>query len=134
MKVYKFGGASVKDPDGIRNLAKIVEKEKDYLIVVVSAFGKTTNALERVLRSWLDNDKSYRDHLEDIYSYHASFTGELFPSGNAAKERIDSSFSELGNYLKSKRDPPMILNMIRLCLTVKFGQLLLQLNFLINQG
>jgi aspartate kinase len=99
MKVYKFGGASVKDAAGISNLARIVEKEKDDLIVVVSAFGKTTNALERVLRSWLDNDKNYKDHLDNIYSYHASVTGELFLSGDSAKERIDMSFSKLKKYL-----------------------------------
>ena len=50
MKVYKFGGASVRDGQGIRNLAKIVSEESDNLVVVVSAFGKTTNALEEVLK------------------------------------------------------------------------------------
>ena len=99
MKVYKFGGASVKDAAGIRNLVRIVKKEKDDLIVVVSAFGKTTNALEKVFRSWLDNDKAYKDHLDNIYSYHATVTGELFPSGDSAKERVDMSFSKLKNYL-----------------------------------
>ncbi len=101
MKVYKFGGASVKDAAGIRNLSGIVEKEKDDLVIVVSAFGKTTNALERVLRSWLDNDKTYKDHLDNIYSYHSSVTEELFPSENFAKERMDQSFSGLRTYLKS---------------------------------
>ena len=99
MKVFKFGGASVKDAAGIRNLSRIVEREKDDLIVVVSAFGKTTNALEKVFRSWLDNDKAYKDHLDNIYSYHATVTGELFPSGDSAKERVDMSFSKLKNYL-----------------------------------
>jgi aspartate kinase len=50
MKVLKFGGASVKDAEGIRNLAKIVAAEKDNLLIVVSAFGKTTNALESLLK------------------------------------------------------------------------------------
>ena len=48
MKVYKFGGASVKDARGIRNLAEIVKNEPDDLVIVVSAIGKTTNALEQV--------------------------------------------------------------------------------------
>jgi aspartate kinase len=103
MKVYKFGGASVKDASGIRNLAKIVSGEKEKLVVVVSAFGKTTNALERVLKAWLGGDKSYRDHLDDIYSYHASVAGELFPSGNSAKGKIDNSFAELREYLRSSK-------------------------------
>ena len=57
MKVYKFGGASVKDAAGIRNLAKIVKAESDNLVIVVSAFGKTTNALEKVLKAWLSGDE-----------------------------------------------------------------------------
>jgi len=52
MKVFKFGGASVKDAAGIENLEKIVKGESDQLIIVVSAFGKTTNALEGVLKAW----------------------------------------------------------------------------------
>jgi len=53
MIVYKFGGASVKDADGIKNLKEIVSAVKENLIIVVSAFGKTTNALERVLKTWI---------------------------------------------------------------------------------
>jgi len=59
MKVFKFGGASVKDAEGIRNLAKIVADESDKLVIVVSAFGKTTNALEKVLKAWMSGNDSY---------------------------------------------------------------------------
>lgn len=104
MKVYKFGGASVKDAAGIRNLAKIVAKEKENLVIVVSAFGKTTNALEKVLKAWLGDDKSYKDHLDNVYSYHASVADELFPAGNSAKGRIDNSFSGLREYLQSNKN------------------------------
>ena len=68
MKVYKFGGASVKDAAGIKNLTSIISREKESLVVVVSAFGKTTNALELVLKVWLTGGNSYRDHLDNIYS------------------------------------------------------------------
>lgn len=47
MKVYKFGGASVRNADGVRNLRKIIDDEQN-LFIIVSAMGKTTNALERV--------------------------------------------------------------------------------------
>jgi aspartate kinase len=103
MKVYKFGGASVKDAAGIRNLTNIVSKESGNLVVVVSAFGKTTNAMEKVLKAWLDGDKSYRDHLDNVYSYHASVADELFPSGNSAKGSVDASFSRLREYLQSSK-------------------------------
>jgi aspartate kinase len=104
MKVYKFGGASVKDAAGIKNLTAIVSKEKDVLTVVVSAFGKTTNALEIVLKTWLAGNNNYKDHLENIYSYHASVAEGLFPSGNSVKGKIDTSFALLKEYLlKAKK-------------------------------
>jgi aspartate kinase len=103
MKVYKFGGASVKDAQGIRNLAKIVTREKDNLAVVVSAFGKTTNALEMVLKAWMENDPKYRDHLDNVYSYHASVAGELFSAADPVRDKIADSFAGLGKYLKSTK-------------------------------
>jgi aspartate kinase len=103
MRVYKFGGASVKDARGIRNLAAIVKREKDNLAVVVSAFGKTTNALEMVLKAWMENDPGYKDHLDNIYSYHASVAGELFSANDPVRDKIDSLFASLRKYLKSTR-------------------------------
>ena len=99
MKVFKFGGASVKDASGIRNLAKIVSNEKGNLVIVVSAFGKTTNALEILLKSWIAGDKDYKEHLENIYSYHSMISDELFPSDNSAKSKLDISFNRLKGYL-----------------------------------
>ena len=61
MKVYKFGGASVKDGSGIRNLAEIVSEVTGNLVIVVSAFGKTTNALEKVLKAWINGDPVYNE-------------------------------------------------------------------------
>jgi aspartate kinase len=101
MIVYKFGGASVKDAGGIRNLARIVSEEKENLLVVVSAFGKTTNALESVLKAWISGDEKYKDILAEIYGYHRSIADELLPPGNPGKGKIDDSFSRLEQYLKS---------------------------------
>lgn len=89
----------MKDAQGIRNLAGIVSGEKDDLVVVISAFGKTTNALEIVLRTWMNNEDSYKDHLENIYDYHDSIVEELFRSDNPVKIRINNSFSDLKNHL-----------------------------------
>ena len=57
MKVYKFGGASVKDANGVRNLKAIVAQSSDDLMVVISAMGKTTNALERVVAALSKGDE-----------------------------------------------------------------------------
>ena len=50
MRIYKFGGASVKDASGVKNIAQIIaERDKNDLLVVVSAMGKTTNSLEKLI-------------------------------------------------------------------------------------
>lgn len=103
MIIHKFGGASVNNASGIRNLARIVTSEKGNLVIVVSAFGKTTNALEKVLKAWMSGDERYKDLLDDIYSYHLSVAEELFPSGNSGKSKIDISFSKLEEYLKASK-------------------------------
>ena len=71
MKVYKFGGASVKDAEGVRNLQQIVAQESDDLVIVVSAMGKTTNALEALLADLLANkDEEATEKWKDILKFH----------------------------------------------------------------
>jgi aspartate kinase len=101
MRIFKFGGASVKDAMGVRNLAQIVSAERENVVVVISAFGKTTDALEQVLKYWLEGDNIYNDHLDTIYNCHSSVTEELFTHGDAARRRINASFAELTGYLQS---------------------------------
>ena len=103
MKVYKFGGASVKDAEGLKNLTKIVADEEDNLIVVVSAFGKTTNALEKVLNASLAEDPKYITYLDEVYFYHLSVITDLFGPGSELKGKIDISFAILRNYLLSSK-------------------------------
>ena len=100
MKVFKFGGASVRDAAGIKNLARIVSKEKTGLVIVVSAFGKTTNALEKVLKLWLSGDNDYKNHLETVYSYHSGVADDLFHDISPATSKLDDSFANLKDYLR----------------------------------
>ncbi len=95
MIVYKFGGASVRDAAGIRNLCDLVMKEKERLVVVVSAFGKTTNALEEVLRLWHKGDAGYREKIGALSGYHNSVITDLFGTGSEAADLINASVSEL---------------------------------------
>jgi len=89
----------VKDAEGLRNLAKIVAKEQDNLIVVVSAFGKTTNALEKVMESWLTGNETFNYLLDEVYASHLSVIEDLFSPGSDVKRKIDASFALLRNYL-----------------------------------
>jgi len=99
MKVYKFGGASVKDAAGIKKLIKIVSEESDNLVIVVSAFGKTTNALEKVLKAWLGGDEKYSTLLDDVYAGHLLIITDLFGNGSDAEGKIDVSFALLKDFL-----------------------------------
>lgn len=78
MKVFKFGGASVRDASGIRNLTEIVSREKGDVVVVVSAMGKTTNALERVVEAIYQHDAvKAQAEWEEIRTYHEQVAAEL---------------------------------------------------------
>lgn len=78
MKVYKFGGASVKDANGVRNLERIVRMADCDLMVVVSAMGKTTNALERVVEYLSTNqEEKALTQWVDIIDYHVAVMKEL---------------------------------------------------------
>ena len=79
MKVYKFGGASVKDPNGVKQVVNILKlTQKEPLIVVVSAMGKTTNALEQVVHSYLNNDPDCEAYISEIFDKHLTIIRELF--------------------------------------------------------
>ena len=80
MKVFKFGGASVKDAQAVRNVSRILSLyTNDQLIVVISAMGKTTNAMESIVEALCKQDeKTYRELLEETYQFHLRIAGELF--------------------------------------------------------
>ena len=99
MIVYKFGGASVKDAEGIRNLHKIISGVKQNLVIVISAFGKTTNALEKVLQEWIEGNKAYISHMNEVYDYHYSMMEKLGEDQDDFKGLLDQSFSKLKDYL-----------------------------------
>ena len=70
MKVFKFGGASVKNSDSIRNILNIISSYNvNDLIVVVSAIDKTTNALEQVVEMYLKNNQEYLQKVDEIFTF-----------------------------------------------------------------
>ena len=78
MKVFKFGGASVKDAAGFENVCRIVAAETDKLVVVVSAMGKTTNALEDVVNALWDNrEEEASSRWDDIQNNHQTVAHAL---------------------------------------------------------
>ncbi|MGB7527760.1 MULTISPECIES: aspartate kinase [Sphingobacterium] len=83
MQVYKFGGASVKSAENIKNVVSIVEKYKDSsLLIVVSAIGKTTDKLVKITESYIKRDGACFDLLESLKQEHFNILNELFPDHN----------------------------------------------------
>ncbi|MBK7174603.1 MAG: aspartate kinase [Bacteroidales bacterium] len=103
MKVFKFGGASVKDADAVRNVALILKNyQHDDLVIIVSAMGKTTNALEKVLSDWFSQDEMKQQHLEEIFEYHLNIMHELFHDGqHPVFFKSGLLFGELEGHLSS---------------------------------
>lgn len=78
MKVFKFGGASVKDASGVRNIATVLQHEGiDKTIVIISAMGKMTNALEEVAKSYYNQSKELAQNINFVKSFHQNIISEL---------------------------------------------------------
>lgn len=94
MKIFKFGGASVKDADGVRNILSVLKHTGfDNTLIVVSAMGKTTNALENVVHSYFENKEQFPKKLEAVRSYHHQIIAGLFSEEKVlVTEKIDSLF------------------------------------------
>jgi aspartate kinase len=96
MKVYKFGGASVRNADGVRNLAHIVDGESD-LFIIVSAMGKTTNALERVFTHMQNGRKEEANvEIKQVQDYHAAIIDDLWGEHTNINE-VTLLFGQLRN-------------------------------------
>lgn len=94
MKVYKFGGASVKTADGVRNLHKIIGDE-EQLFVIVSAMGKTTNALERVFSGLQTADReASMGEIRELRLYHQAIIDDLWRKPKEL-ESVEALFAEL---------------------------------------
>ena len=91
MIVYKFGGASVKNAQGVRNLAQII-KNHNNLVVVVSAMGKTTNMLEEVTHNYFYN---LPNTLQKVKDFHFDIAADLFHASHPIFDEINNLFVEI---------------------------------------
>jgi aspartate kinase len=108
MRVFKFGGASVKDADGVRNLASIVSQNDGDLVVVVSAMGKMTNALEELIKFYFKRDEHRWEQLSLIKNYHNQILDELFDSNDSIYADVDSVYFHIED--RMDRTPSMDYN------------------------
>lgn len=100
MKIYKFGGASVKDADGVRNVAKILQEEgTDYCLLVVSAMGKMTNAFEELVHASCYNQTLVAPKILELISFHMRIAKDLFPEDSPVFEDIKNLLGQLKDTL-----------------------------------
>ncbi|MEL0651545.1 aspartate kinase [Algibacter sp. TI.3.09] len=107
MQVYKFGGASVKDANGVKNIASVLQKVgyKNTLIVV-SAMGKTTNALELVIKNYFENKSELQSAIQEVKKFHNEILLNLFPNeDHIVFKKVNTFFGELNQFLISNKSP-----------------------------
>lgn len=105
MEIYKFGGASVKNAAALENVAQIVLGKKS-LWIVVSAIDKTTNALERLVKSWFNNDSDKEFYLNSVIDFHIEYINEAFTEkADVVIEKIEIYFNELSEIIDKEANP-----------------------------
>ncbi len=100
MRVFKFGGASVKDANGIKNVAQILQHEgTENILVVISAMGKMTNAFEAVVDAYYKKQGKLIDKLNFIEEYHQNILADLFDENHEVYTQINYLFGELSAFM-----------------------------------
>ncbi|MFT5800541.1 MAG: aspartate kinase [Nonlabens sp.] len=95
-KVFKFGGASVKNAEGIKNVCKIIQSQgQGPLVVVVSAMGKTTNALEAIVEAYFNGKETAMELFQECRDQHFRIMAELFPQNHEAFALVNDLFVEI---------------------------------------
>jgi aspartate kinase len=107
MKIFKFGGASVKDSDGVKNLVKILNYlGQQQTLIVVSAMGKTTNLLELVVKNYFDNKDDLQYSLNEVFNFHNKILDDLFKEDNhQIFSDVKEVFENLRGFLKRNKSP-----------------------------
>jgi aspartate kinase len=99
MKVYKFGGASVKDAGAVKNVAQIINSQQGNLVVVISAMGKITNLLETLVKAYFEKADRKWEIFTQFKNYHLEIVNQLFEE-NGTPETVSAHFTELEMKLK----------------------------------
>ena len=105
MKIYKFGGASVKDAESIKNVVRVLRNEgfKNTLIVI-SAMGKMTNAFEKIINSYYHKTEDLQQNIQFVRDYHLTIMADLFENkSNPIFNEVEALFEELNKFLATNK-------------------------------
>lgn len=101
MKIFKFGGASIKDALGVKNVANILQQEgASNCLLVISAMGKMTNAFENIVNSYVNNDQEKLvESIDFTINYHTKIINDLFQDEHVIHQNITILFGEMIHFL-----------------------------------
>ena len=100
MKIFKFGGASIKDAEGVKNLVKVVQQHSsENTLVVISAMGKMTNAFEALIDAYFYKQDALQAKRNQVESFHRNMMDELFEKENEIYLQVNTLFEELDWFL-----------------------------------
>ncbi len=107
MRIFKFGGASVKDAEGIRNVHSVLQTVGfEDVLLVISAMGKTTNALEVVIKNYFEKSPELQSSIQEVKKYHNQILLDLFEDDkNAVFKDVNLLFSELDHFISQNKSP-----------------------------
>lgn len=107
MKIFKFGGASVKDAAGVRNVYEVLQKVGfEEVVLVISAMGKTTNALELVIKNYFEKSPELQASVQEVKKYHNQIVMDLFEDENhSVYNATNALFADLDYFLNSNKSP-----------------------------
>ncbi len=107
MRIFKFGGASVKDANGVKNLVKVLQEVGHAnTLLVVSAMGKTTNAMEAVVNAYFKDKESLSSAIQEVIKYHNDILMDLFPNDHhPIFQKTKVLFDEVKGFLAWNKSP-----------------------------
>lgn len=104
--VHKFGGASLKDAPSLKNVSNIIQQQSRPAIIVVSAMGKTTNALENLVKSAFFKQDNPQTHLSQVIQYHSDIIQNAFENYSLAQE-VEKNIQKYWKYIEQLISQPI---------------------------
>ena len=107
MRIFKFGGASVKDAEGVKNVVKVLQEVgHENTLVVVSAMGKITNAMEAIVNAYFDDKGTLPSAIQEVIDFHTSILNQLFKNEqHPAFKKLKVLFDEVQGFLVWNKSP-----------------------------
>ena len=100
MRIFKFGGASVKDVDAVKNVARVLQHEgTENTLVVISAMGKMTNKFEEIIDAYIYKKDSLNNELEFAINFHKDIIDGLFKDTTEVSEKVSKLFGKLKDFM-----------------------------------